>query len=371
MMTLSHRDRVYAAIRHQETDRVPVDFGGRISGIALSAYEELKELLQFKAKTEVLDMRLQLAKVDESILDRFKVDTRWIYQKAPVSWDPKWDHEKDTFVDEWGITLTKPSQGFYYDYIKAPLAEVQTADDLEKHAWPNTEDLSRNSGVIEEAQQLVRAEDPFFVATSFKGPFEQSWALRGLEQFLMDLILDPQLAQALMDKVLAVQKKMYGPFLEMIAPYVDMVCFTDDMGGQLGPLISPKIYRDIVKPRHIEMVKFIKAKTGGKVAALHCCGSVVDFMPDICEIGVEILNPIQVTAAGMDIQTLKQRFGDKLTFWGAIDTQQLLPFSQPEPVREAAFNTRKVLGKNGGYLFAPVHNIQPLTPAANILALFE
>ncbi len=370
-MKLSHRERVYAAIRHQETDRVPIDFGGRISGIALSAYEDLKELLQFKARTEVLDMRLQLAKVDESILDRFQVDTRWVYQKAPASWDPKWDHEKDRFVDEWGITLAKPSKGFYYDYVKSPLAGAETVAQIENHVWPNTDDLSRNDGVVEEAEKLARANDPFFIGTSFKGPFEQSWALRGLEPFLMDLILDPELAEALLDRVLAVQKKLYGPFLELIAPYVDMVCFTDDMGGQLGPLISPKIYREIVKPRHIEMVKFIKEKTDGKIAALHCCGSVVDFLPDICEIGVEVLNPIQVTAAGMDIRVLKEKFGDKLTFWGAVDTQQLLPFGRPEAVGKAAARTREILGKNGGYLFAPVHNIQPLTPAANVLALFE
>lgn len=370
MTELTRRERVHLALKHQDVDRVPVDFGGRVSGIAVSTYDELKNKIGMGGKTEILDSRLQLARVDEEIMEKFSVDTKYICQKAAASWDPKWDYEKGTYVDEWGITLGKPSEGYYYDYINYPLFQAKGMDDLEKHPWPNVEDLSRNEGLIEEVEAVAKAKAPF-VLTSYKGTFEQAWALRGLEQFLMDLACNREFVEALLDKVLDIQKKMYGPFLEALGPNLDMVCFTDDMGGQNELMISPQMYKEIVKPRHMEMVKFIREKTQGALVAFHCCGSVVKILPDMIDLGVEVLNPVQVTAAGMDIEFLKNTYGDKLSFWGGIDTQKMLPFGKPEEVREAVKTTCEVLGKGGGYLLAPCHCIQAKTPVENILALFE
>ena len=368
MTELTRRERVTLALTHQETDRVPVDFGGKTTGIAIETYNELKALLNVECQTQILDSRLQIAKVDEVVLDKFSVDTRYIYQKPPASWEQKWIG--DTYADEWGIRLARPTGGFYYDYVEFPLANAESIEDLEKYHWPNTEDPSRNIGLVDEASKIVKQYNPFII-TTFKGPFEQAWALRNFEKYLLDMVMNREFAEALLDKVVDIQKKIYGPFLEMMGPYIDMVCFTDDMGGQVSPIISPKMYREMIKPRHKEMVEFIKEKTGGAMVALHSCGSIKKFIPDFCDIGIEVLNPIQVTAAEMDINKLKSEFGNQLSFWGAIDTQKLLSFGNPEEIRQSVTETCSILGKDGGYLFAPAHNIQAKTPPENILPLFE
>lgn len=368
MTKLTRRERVSLALQHQETDRIPVDFGGKLSGIALESYNELKKMLRISRKTQVLDARLQLAKVDEDVLEQFSIDTRYIYQKPAATWDPKWFN--DTYVDEWGIRLGRPSGGLYYDYIEFPLNKANDLHDLDRFVWPDSQDLSRNIGLVEEASTIVKETNSFMI-TTFKGPFEQAWALRGFDKYLLDTILNPDFAEVLLDKVIDIQKKIYGPFLEKVGPYLDMVCFTDDLGGQNAPIISPKMYIELVKPRHRDMVEFIKEKTDGALVALHCCGSVNKFIPDFCDIGIDVLNPIQVTADGMDINFLKSNYGNKLSFWGAIDTQKLLNFGKPEEVSLAAEETCRILGKGGGYLFSPAHNIQAKTPIQNILILFE
>jgi len=368
---MTGRELVEAALNHQPTPRLPIDFGGRVSGISAKEYDKILEALGMPGRPfEILDSRLMLAKIDEDIFEKLHVDTRYVCQKAPKSWDPQWNADRTRYVDEWGVTLGTPVGGYYYDYVSYPLADVESLEELEGHTWPKTEDLSRNDGILEEVKALAAEKDPFFV-TSFKGTFEQAWSMRGMENMLVDILADPEFFHGLMRKVFDVQKALYGPFLEMLEPYLGIVCFTDDIGSQRGLMMSRDTYREMIFPYHKEMVEFIREKCPRVKICLHSCGSIVSILDDIVEAGIEVLNPVQTAAAGMDVHYLKENYGDKLSFWGGIDTQNMLSFADVETVRENIRMTREVLGKGGGYLYAPCHCIQAKTPVENILALFE
>lgn len=361
------RERVLLAIEHKETDRLPIDFGGRISGVAVSVYEEINRILGLAKPVRIFNNRLQTARVEEEVLKLFRVDTRHIALAPALSWNPQYD-ENGNYKDEWGIKLFKPDGGFYYDYVEAPLGEA-TIDDLENYKWPEAKDLSRLEGKLEEARALTE-DGQYALFTGFKGVFERSWALRGFDQFLMDMIIDKPFAEALLDKVLEVQKAIFGPFLEEISPYLDVMTFTDDLGTQDSLLVSPQLYRELIKPRHLEWIKFVKQKCNARIA-FHSCGRIADFLLDILETGVEIINPVQVTAANMDPVGLKKQFGQDICFWGGLDTQAILPTGSSFQVEGAVKNVVEILGQGGGYIFAPVHNIQPLTPAENVIKMFE
>ena len=368
---MTGRELVEAALNHQKTERLPIDFGGRVSGISAMVYGKVLERMGMPGRHfDILDSRLMLAKIDEDIMERLHVDTRYICQKAPVTWDPHWNEDHSRYIDEWGVTLGRPTGGNYYDYVDYPLKEIEEVEELEEHKWPDVSDLSRNEGILEEVRALAEAKDPFFL-TSFKGTFEQAWSLRGMENMMMDIYINPELFIGLMEKVLQVQMQLYGPFLEQLAPYLGLVCFTDDVGGQHSLMISRKTYQEFIYPFHKRLIAFIREKCPNAKVSYHCCGSIVDILDDIVALGVDVLNPVQTSATGMDIHYLKEKYGDKLSFWGGIDTQHLLSFADCDTVRAAIREVQTVLGAGGGYLYAPCHCIQANTPVENIMALFE
>jgi uroporphyrinogen decarboxylase len=365
-MELTPRERVKLALSHIETDRIPIDFGGRITGIALGAYKELKKELGIRAKDIVDDKRLQLARVDQEVLELFSVDTRYIYPKAAKTWNPK--EEGNEYTDDWGVRVKMPEEGFYYDYIDFPIKKP-TLDSIEKHLWPDINDLSRVEGLKEEAEHLYY-DSPYALITTFRGVFEQAWPLRGLENFLMDMLMYPEFTEALLDKVLTIEKGLYGALLDVIGPYLELVCFTDDLGTQLSTMISPELYRKYIKPRHKELIDYIRNKTNAKIA-LHSCGSVATLIDDFIEIGIDVLNPVQATAVGMDTEKLKLKYGNKISFWGSVDTQKVLPFKNTLDVENEVKKRITDLSKGGGFLFAPCHDIQANTPPQNIITMFK
>ena len=173
-----------------------------------------------------------------------------------------------------------------------------------------------------------------------------------------------------MDRVLEIFVERTERIMGEIGDFVDIVYVADDLGAQNGPLFSPDIYRKILKPRQRKLFEAIKRKSGAKIL-YHSCGAVVAFVDDLAEIGVDILNPVQTSAAGMDPKTLKARFGDKVCFWGGIDTQQVLPFGKPEEVREEVRKRIEDFSSGGGYVVAAIHNIRPEVPPENIVAMIE
>jgi uroporphyrinogen decarboxylase len=375
--TMGSRQRVLKALNHETADRVPIDLGGFQTGIHRKAYEDLLKFWSIEEQIQILDPVQQLAKPSEEVLRRLHVDIRYVCAHGPDSFAGGIDkNSRDgrlwhDLKDEFGVVWSMPDdQQLYMDISHHPLAGANI-ESIADYPFPNGSDLSRFSGVREQALQL-RRETPYAISTGIGGVvYEYCWYMRGLERWFIDMVERPQFCEALLDKMLTFWTDYYTGFMAEVGDVVDIVMIGDDLAGQNGPLFSPKFYRDIVKPRQKELVRHIKSLTDTKIW-YHTCGSCVEYIPDLLDNGIDILNPIQISAANMDPTELKSRFGDKLVFWGgAIDTQHVLPFAAPEQVRQEVRSNIEIFKTDGGYVFNNVHNIQAGVPPENIVALFE
>jgi uroporphyrinogen decarboxylase len=363
---MTSRERIRTALNHREPDRVPVDFGGWQSGISHETYGPLKALLGVKTETRMEERVQGLSWVDEPVLEILGVDTRYVFPshagtvRYPLTGE-------DVFTDSWGIRWRRPASSHYYDIDFSPIAG-KSPGDVKKHRWPSADSFIDADGVRSVLETFKGSKYALF--TCLAGVFEQATYIRGMAEFYMDFILNPSMIEALLDKVLEAEMGIYGRFFEIVGEELDLVQYWGDLGSQQGPLISPEHYRRYVKPREAALVEFTKKRTKAKVC-LHSCGSSYAFIPDLIEAGYEALNPVQTTAAGMDPVRLKREFGKDLVFWGAVDTQRLLPFKSPEDVKNDVKRNIEVLAPGGGYILAPCHNIQANVPPKNVVAVFE
>jgi len=364
---MNSRERVRTALNHQEPDKVPIDLGGFVTTIEAEAYDDLKKYLGIEKDTMVF-LRSHVAP-DEEILQRFEVDTRYVRVRPTERWEEV--RKTDTVVDSWGTKWHQPKSSHYFDPIEHPFANFTLAD-LENYQYPQLWNEEYANKLAKIAETLYKETDYYLIGDCyFLGIFEQAWVLRGLENFLVDLVLNKDFANKVLDIVLEERKDFYGRFLDVVGPYVDMVIVSDDLGTQEGPIISPKLYREMIKPRHKELNSFIKGKADVKLLH-HSCGAVREFIEDFIDVGIDVLNPVQVSAKGMDTEKLKQDFGDRIVFWGGgVDTQDVLPFGSPKEVREEVKKRISDLKPGGGFVFAQVHEIQPNTPPENIIAMFD
>jgi len=368
--TMTPRERVLAALNHQEVDRIPIDLGGtQNSTMCTGAYEKFAAFLGVVPRAEEISKAFETVKMDEAVLSRMPVDTRSVFARPPARSRTRWLDAR-TYVDDWGITYHQPENWPQFDMIAHPLAEA-TTEDVDRYDWPDVEDEGRYAGLKDQAQELhENTEYAVCASTMDTTIFDRAWMLRGMEQFLVDNLLDPEFALALMEKVAHIQLRRHECFLEQVGPYIDVIIISDDMGVQSGPLIEPALYRKMVKPFHRRYVRRIKERTEAKVV-MHTCGSIVDLVEDYIEIGVDALNPMQVSAVGMSPSNLKQRFGGRIVFWGGIDTQELLPKGRPEDVRQAVRDTLRTMGLGGGYILGAVHNVQDDVPPENVWAMLD
>ncbi len=364
------RERVMRALQHEESDRVPIDIGSAVTSIHVEAYMRLKKYLGLgQTPPQILDAMQQVVEVEEPVLRRFKVDIRYIRLRAQRDWMKL---PNGNFVDEWGIKYTKPVSSQYYDMYEHPLAKAMV-EDLDRYEWPDPTHSRRLKGLKEEARRLHEDTDYAVVLGGFSECLFglPSW-LRGHAQFYMDLISDSQFVSSLLDRLLDYEIKLAKHVLGQIGSFVDIVRVADDLGTEKGPIISPDLYRKMIKPRQEKLYKVIKENSEAKLL-LHSCGSVYKLIPDFIEIGVDALNPVQVAAKDMeDTAKLKREFGDRITFWGGgCDTQRVLPFGTLEEVREEVKRRIKDLAPGGGFVFAPVHNIQPDVSPERICTLYD
>lgn len=364
---MSSRERVTRAFDHKEPDRVPIDFGSKGSGLGLLIYDELRRELGIDSETEVLDTRLGLAVIDPGILERFHVDTRYVYMRASDDWDPQHDRQADTFLDEWGATLKRPEGGFYYDHVEFPIKDA-SLDAIKAHKWPDPSDRSRVRGTAEEAKRLH--EQGYAVGSYLKGIWETSWILRGIENCMVDMVINKEFFHHLLDKIAEVLIGELSLFLDEVGPYLNFVCVTEDLGTQLNLMISPQAYKEFIAPRSKQLFELIKKKSEAKVAQ-HSCGAIFPLIPELISTGVEILNPVQVSARGMDTRLLKSEYGRDIVFWGGIDSQKTLIDATPEEVDKETKRVIEDLAPGGGYMVAPTHDIQNFTPTGNIIAFYE
>jgi uroporphyrinogen decarboxylase len=374
---MTSRERVLAALNFQIPDRVPIDLGGFQSGIHKKAYMDLLAYLGKQEEIIMLDPVQQLVRPSEEILAMLKVDFRYVCAKGPESFDGtiRQNYRKGELWhdlrDEFGVVWSMPDkQQLYMDISFHPLAEA-TLEDITSYPFPDGSDLSRFEGVREEVL-MIRENTPYAVSTGIGGViYETCWYLRGLERWYMDMMENPGFCGALLDSVLKFWIDYYTGFMKEIGDIIDVVMIGDDLAGQSGPLFQPEFYRSVVKPRQKKLVQHIRSLTKAKIW-YHSCGGVVEYIPDLLDNGIHILNPVQITALGMDPKFLKENFGRELVFWGGgIDSQHILPFVSPEEVKSSVKANMEAFKPGGGYVFNNVHNIQADIPPENILAMYE
>ncbi len=374
---MTSRERLLKSLDHEEPDRIPIDLGGNQTGIHRLAYQSLLEHLGISDQVTIMDAVQQLARPCETLLERFHVDTRYIAAGAAADFqggivanrrDGRLWHD---LVDEFGVRWSMPDdQPFYMDITHHPLAQA-TIKDVRAYPFPRGDDPGRFVGLRQRALQL-RKDTPYAVVSGISGVvYETCWYLRGLEQWFMDMLTEPEFCEALLDQTLKFWMDWFRVFLEEVGDLVDVIMIGDDLAGQNGPLFRPAFYRQIVKPRHKRLVQYIRSRTKARIW-YHTCGSCAPYILDLLDNGIDILNPVQISAADMEPARLKARFGDRLVFWGgAIDAQHVLSRATPDVVRREVCQNLSIWKPGGGYVFNNVHNIQAGVPPENIVALFD
>jgi uroporphyrinogen decarboxylase len=374
--TMDPRERVLAALEHREADRVPRDFGGtRYSSIHAEAYRRLRPALGLpEAEISIVDTTQGLAGVHDDILERLGADVGLVTAGAPHGFAKEVtnDGQYERFLDEFGVMRARPAGGLYYESTTSPLKGAINADEVEAYPWPDPVDPGRFEGMRERAVHIHDVERrAVFVGSLCAGVTEMHFRMRGYEDGYMDLALDPALARALMRKITDLKLAYWEKVLDEIGPDIDIAAEADDLGAQHAPLFSPAAYRDIVKPMHKEIIDLVKSRSKAKFF-LHSCGAIRELIPDLIDIGVDALNPVQVSAEGMETADLKAEFGRDITFWGGtVDSQQTLARGTPEEVHEETVRRISELKPGGGFVIASIHNIQAHVPVENIVAFWE
>jgi len=364
---MDRRENFKKIVNHEEGDHVPIDLGSHVASIHQNTYRKLKAYLNdpdLKNEDAILDRMVQNVVPDEKLLQRYNVDFRWLFPH----WVGVTDVSEEEYQDMWGIRWQYMQDAYMVN--SSPLTNA-TIEDIERHPWPDPEDPRLIAGLAERAKHLYKNTDYVLVGDAIKGGIlTKALQIRGYEQMFADLVDDIPLAEALMDKLLEVYKQFYSAFLRAVGPYIDMIYFTDDIGGQNAMMISPTTFRTLVKPRIAELIDHIKSEADVKFL-YHTCGTVAPVVDDIIDMGVDILNPIQTSAMGMDTDYLKEMYGDRICFHGGIDVQQMMPFSTPEEVRFDVAKRIHQLGRGGGYILATCHNMGSDIPPINVETMFE
>ncbi|MEW6335385.1 MAG: uroporphyrinogen decarboxylase family protein, partial [Thermodesulfobacteriota bacterium] len=328
------RERVMDAVSHRESDRVPVDLGGSmVTSIHQTGHDNLKKYLgiNLDRPTEIARGRSLVARVDQEVQDRLGVDVRMLTVSSPDGWED--EAGGDRLTDEWGIVWERPAGFDNYEIVASPLSGDISVADVRNMAWPDGVRPGFTEGLRERALAFRQGTDKAIIANLAMQIHTQSYFLRGFSQYLMDMVMNPGLIEAIMDRVLEIFLERSRCIMTEIGDLVDIVYVADDLGAQNGPLFSPQTYRQLIKPRQKKLFEAIKRGSDVKIL-YHTCGSVIEFIDDLAEVGIDILNPVQTSAGGMDPKILKRRFGSKVCFWGGIDTQNIMPFGTPAQVKE-------------------------------------
>jgi uroporphyrinogen decarboxylase len=368
---LTSRERVEKALSHQEADRVPLDLGSTpFTTIHLEVARKLHKHFGLEdAGYEFISFGAQAVRPHPYIREQFSIDTYGVFSAPPD--DFTLEVKDDTFIDEWGMKHKKMPRSFQYDFIGHPLSR-STVEDLKHYPWPDPKNAGRFSSLLKETRDIFDNTDLAVILNPPQGAQIRelgAW-LTGYEKHFMDIGGNHRYVETLSGILLDWHKSWLELALAQVGEYISVVAIADDLGIQTGPIFNPEAYRSLYKPFHRELISFIKERTKARIF-FHSCGSVEKFIPDLIEIGVDILNPIQVSATNMDIGYLKKEYGDDLVFWGAAcDSQKILPFGPVSAICTEVANTVAALKQGGGYVFAPIHNILPDVETEKVLALF-
>lgn len=367
---INSKMRLNLSLNHKEPDRVPIDLGSMtVSGIHIKAYADLAKELKKKESFKIYDKYQQLAYVDEDVIKEFSIDTLPVIFNSLETYVE--NNEDDVILDDWGIKRRKPKNGYYYDVIFFPLKDMDVSqlkkinflDILNKIDFKDAK--SRNKNLKDSDKAVIGQIWP-------GGVFSTAQILRGFDQFLIDLYSNKLFAEILMDKLLEYNISYANKLLESFGEVLDVVKIADDLAMQNSLFFPIEFYRKNIKNKHKKLIEFIKSKTQAKVL-FHCCGAMKDYIPEFIDIGVDIIQPVQVSAKGMDDTVkLKKDFGKDIVFWGGVcDAQNILPKGNEKDIKDEVRKRISNLAPEGGFVFSPIHNIQPGVPAKNIISMFE
>jgi uroporphyrinogen decarboxylase len=394
---MTPRQRVEAALAHHQPDRIPVDLGAsESSGIHGIAYNNLKAHLGLQGGSRRLyDLSQMISIVEPEVLDLVSADAIPLLIE-PRQWKP-WTLMDGSACEvpaganlrqntrggtelvaaDGTVVAAAPAGSYYLDTTFHALEKASSPADIEAglahlHGfdWPSFCDEDYDD-LRAKAKHLYETTDRAIVGNLWVHVFAAGQILRGFENFMMDLLADKPLAHALMGRLVDCYEDRVRRYVEAVGEYCTIIQVNDDLGTQNGLQLSLGTYREMVKPYHQRLWKLIK-ELSGKPLLLHSCGSIYDVIPDLIDMGVDAINPVQVAAANMDSAKLKSEFGRDLTFWGGgCDTQRVLERGTPAEVREEVLRRCDDLSSDGGFVFCQVHNIQPNVPVANIMAMYE
>lgn len=366
---MTHRERLLAALSHQQPDRVPLDIGGTVdSSIVVEGYERLKKHFGVEAENRFINRMMRVVDVDERILKALDIDTRGVFMGAPVKGADQ-ELAPDGYRDLWGVERFKPEHSYYYDIRTFPLAGDITVSDIARYPWPDPDDPGFVRGVKDRLNWVRENTDCAAVLALPSVFVHVSQYLRGFEDWYCDIALNTRVLEALFDAVLEINMQVAKNVLNEAGSEADVILTADDLGAQQGLQFSREDFVKYFKPRFATFFKMIHDLSPGKLL-FHTCGSVSAIVEDLIEIGVDALNPVQVMAAGMDPMELKKKYRGRMAFWGAMDSQTVLPKGSVEDVKKMVEERIEQMGEGGGYVLGAVHNIQPDVPVENILAMF-
>lgn len=405
---MNSRERIRAAINHQEPDTIPIDLAGYFaSGMAAIAYRNLRDFLHLESRPiRVYDPHQVLAVIDEDVLRRFGVDTVqagrifdrddscWVEgvlpDGSPCQW-PIWS-QPEWHGGEWVLRSTtgkivghRPEGVLNFEPVNFPFAErdslsveaIRAAiDDFQFTGVPGpfTAVLKQPDGSKQFGERLrcLHESTHRAIILPYGGHLLElgQWLYRA-DNFYMMMGAEPARTHEFLDRVVEIHLQELEKLLKYAGPYVDVVALSEDLGGQQGPLVSLKMFREFFKERHRMIWNHIRRLTRAKVM-LHSCGAVSELIPDLIDAGVDILNPIQIDCPGMDVRKLKAEYGKDLVLWGGgCDTHRILPFATPTEVQRHVREQVSVLRAGGGFVFQQVHNILADVPPQNIVAMYE
>ncbi len=405
---MTGRDRILAALNFQPVDRIPLDCSGhRSSGIAAIAYARLLQHLGLEGKpVRIYDPIQQLAIIDEVVLDRFGVDTielgrafaldesdwaEWLLPDGTPCQMPSWTLP-ERGEGEWivrsksGRPIARmPDGAIYFEQTYWPFAAPEDRDldhieeAMHESMWtaiasppgPLVDGPLGAERLAQGARKLHESTDRAILGLFGGNLLEMGQMLFRNDIFFLLLAGEPETAHEFLDRLVDLYLPNLERFLKAAGPYIDVIVFGDDLGMQKGPQISPSMYREFFKPRHERLWRRAKELSDAKVM-LHCCGGVRPLLPDLIDAGLDAINPVQISAAGMGLEGLKRDFGHKLTFWGGgCDTQAVLTQGTPSEVAEHVRRQSRIFGTSGGWIFQQVHNVLANVPPENVVAMFD
>jgi uroporphyrinogen decarboxylase len=392
---MNSRGRVIAAIKRRGPDRVPIDLGGTYaSTIHATAYYNLLNLLNIDKPVRIADTMQLLVHIDEEIVNRFSFDVKLVWTlkdllgvrrdkgfkdwitptgtPVKISSDFNPARKSDgSYIYKVGDAINRlPADGFYFDTIKPAFGWIETVKDVEKIEIPIM-DEEEKEWLKNNAERARKETDKFIVADILGGWCDIAGPMLGNQKFYMDIISNKPMIHALFEKLNEVWMKRIDVFVETVGDSVDAVPVYNDLGCNMGGLYDPKTVREMIIPYIKKFYEHVR-RVSNYYIIFHACGSVYQYLPDLIDAGVDILNPVQVGVRYMDPEKLKKQFGRDLTFWGgAVNPQDELSFGSPQKVRERAKHNMMIFKEGGGFIYTQPHNIQANVPPENVVALFE